>query len=97
MFVNILGEHYEFRDDNSVVYLGETLIHGIYADLPDEQYIFIPSECIDDFEVVTSLVEADGIPVVELRRYDPEEEPFRFIINALCRYFSREVDNLDEE
>lgn len=96
MYVNIDGEKYEFRDDNTIVYLGDTLIHGIYVDLPDEEYIFLPTEVISDLEGVLDSLEEENIPVVELRKYDPDEEPFCFIINALCRYFRREVDSLED-
>ncbi len=96
MFVNIHGEQYEFRDDNSIFYLGDTLIHGIYADLEEDEYVFIPTEVIGNIEQVLDAAEDEGIPLVELLQYDPEEEPFRFIINALCRFFRREVEYLDE-
>lgn len=95
MYLNVHGEKFEINDENAVLYTGDTLINGVYADYNTE-YLFIPLEAIEEPDVLLDIVEEEGVPVVELYRYDPEDEPFCFIINALCRYFRREIDYLEE-
>ena len=94
MFLNIHGENYEIDQDNAIYFTGDTLIEGLYVDVSEDDYLFIPSEAVEE-EVLPDLLDSltqERIHVVDLVYYDPEEPPFCFIINALCRYFAREID-----
>jgi hypothetical protein len=94
MYVNILGDTYEFNAENTIYFTGETLIDGVYADINEDDYVFIPTEAMDDPELILNTIIEEQIRVVDLVYYDPEAEPFCFIINALCRYFGREIDEV---
>ena len=96
MYVNIHGNKFELNSDNSTYYTGETLIEGLYIDL-DDDYIFIPTESMADPEAVLDIVEDECIPVSEIVSYDPNADPFKYIINAMCRYFAEEIDCLNED
>ena len=96
MKLNLEGERYEVNPENSVLYIGETLINGLYIDIEPDDYLFLPLEvlsedCIDSF---LDALDNEGVEVVELEHYDPEQEPFIYIINGLCRFFAREIDSL---
>jgi hypothetical protein len=99
MYLNIQGECYEVTKDNSIMFIGETLIHGLYADVGEDDYFFIPTEAMDEdaVEPLLDALEEEGVKIADLLEYDPEAEPFRYIINALCRYFGREIECLDED
>lgn len=93
MYVNIHGNVYEFEPENTTVFYGETMINGIYFDFPEEDtYLFVPEEVLENYDEVASEVICEGAAEIELNRYDPQAEPYLFIINAMCRLFAREVE-----
>lgn len=96
MIFSVHGEEFEATPENAAVFTGTTLIKGLYIDYPDT-YLFIPDdpEIIPEFEEIAVQAELSGIPRYELESYDPEAQPFCFIINALCRVFRGEVDQLE--
>ena len=96
MNLNIHGECYEARPDNTIIFVGDTLIQGVYLDL-DAEYLFVPDEAVDNYDAVLERLVDENIPVWDLQTYDPEDEPFIFIINAMCRYFAREIDLISNE
>jgi len=83
----------EATPKNAIIITGDNLINGLYVD-NDDDYLFVP----DDPEIVPFYQElkeqgiAEGITVCEVLSYDPEAQPFCFIINALCRVFREEVE-----
>lgn len=90
-------DHVEFEatPENTVIFLGEeTLLAGIYTDL-DDDYIFLPfnEDYIPNFGEIALQLKHEGVAVHMLREYDPEAQPFCFIISALCRMFRNEIDN----
>lgn len=98
MYLNIQGEQYEVSKDNSIMFIGDTLIHGLYVDVDEDDYFFLPTEAMgeDEVEPFLDALEEEGVYISDLLEYDPEAAPFCFIINALCRYFGREIECLDE-
>ena len=96
LFLNIQGNCYEASPENTIIFVGDTLIQGIYLDL-DEEYLFLPDDVCDDYDSVLERLVEENVPVWDLQTYDPEEEPFLFIINAMCRLFARELECLNEE
>jgi hypothetical protein len=94
MYVNIFGERYEFDKDNTMYFTGETLIHGLYADINEDDYLYVPTDLMEHPEEILDAIVDERIPVIDLVYYDPEEPPFCFIINAMCRLFSHEIDEV---
>jgi hypothetical protein len=96
MIFNVHGEEFEATPENAAIFTGTTLIQGLYIDYPDN-YLFVPDdpEIIPDFAAIAARADEEGIPIYELDSYDPESEPFCFIINALCRVWRDEIDDIN--
>lgn len=86
---------FEATPDNTVMYIGETLLNCIYTDLGDD-YVTIPAELTRNYVQTAIGLHKEGVPVerVHTGEYDPTEVPFVHIINGLCRAFRYEVDRL---
>lgn len=97
LFLNVNGECYEAGPDNTIIFAGDTLITGVYLDLPEDQYLFIPDDVCTDYESVLERLIDEDVPIWDLQTYDPEEEPFIYIINAMCRLFAKEVEVVTRE
>jgi len=93
MRVHINELEYEANEGNTVIFTGETMLSGIYTDI-DDDYVFVPEGVMTNYSEVTQLMTEQNIPVYELDSYDPEAQPFCFMINALCRIFRQELDVL---
>lgn len=96
MKFKIGSEVYEATPDNSCIFEGTTLIQGIFIDL-EENYLFLPTEILDNSQELYREAQEEGIAYHTLLDYDPEAEPFVYIINAMCRMFAREVECSFEE
>lgn len=94
MLISVNDIEYEANCENSAIFTGTTLLNGMYTDL-DDDYVFIPEE-LDNYPELATKAEDESIPVYELSEYDPNSPPFCFIINALCRVFRQEVDELTD-
>ena len=93
MILDFKNQEIEATPKNAAIFTGRTLLNGMYVDM-DTDYLFLPA----DEQVITTYPEVkkqaieEGIPVYEIITYDPEEAPFCFVINALCRVFRHEID-----
>jgi hypothetical protein len=98
MILEFRGGRIEATPENSAIFIGKTLLNGMYVDL-DDDYLFLPAdpEVIECYEELKVQAAQEGIPVYELDSYDPESPPFCFCINALCRVFREEVEWLTSE
>jgi hypothetical protein len=93
MKIEVHGLEFDANPANSAIFMGKTLLNGIYTDL-DDDYVFIPAE-LPNYPEVAFKAKLEGIPVYEIDSYDPEATPFVFMINALCRLFREEVEVID--
>lgn len=85
---------FEATPANAAIFTGDTMLTGVYVDM-DDDYVFLPDneDYIPNYsELALSLVN-EGVPVYDLQTYDPNAQPFCFIINALCRMFRNEIEN----
>lgn len=94
MILSIHNKEFEVTPENSAAFTGNTLMNGMYTDL-DDDYVFIPEQ-IDGYDSLITQAINEGIPVYELEEYDPNAPPFCFMINALCRIFRDEVNELSD-
>lgn len=94
MIIGLDGVDFEANQENAAIFTGETMLNGIYVDL-DDDYIFLPDneEYIPNYVDVASSLVDEGVPVYDLEAYDPNQQPFCFIINAMCRMFRNEIEN----
>lgn len=95
MKLELNSQSFEATPANSVIFLSEeTLLAGIYVDL-DDDYVFLPQneDYIPNYPEIALTLKYEGVPVYDLQTYDPNAQPFCFIINALCRMFRNEIDN----
>jgi hypothetical protein len=92
MRIGVDNAEFDATPENTKIFTGSTLINSIYVDFP-EDYVVIPPESDGYDDVVLALIE-EGIESEEVHRYDPNAQPFCFIINALCRTFRKELDDL---
>lgn len=92
--IGINGCEIEATPANAAIFTGETLLNGIYVD-QDDDYVFIPEEVINNYVQVIEVMESENIPIYELATYDPEAQPFCYMINGLCRVFRLEIEALD--
>lgn len=92
MIIGINGCEIEATPANAAIFTGETLLNGIYVD-QDDDYVFIPEEVINNYVQVIEVMESENIPIYELATYDPEAQPFCFMINGLCRVFACEIED----
>lgn len=93
MHIEVKNMQYEATPANTAVFIGKTLLNGIYTDLGDD-YVFIPEGSVEGYDEVTSLLVQEQVAVYELESYDPNAQPFCFMINGLCRVFRCELDDL---
>lgn len=85
---------FEATPANAAIFTGDTMLSGVYIDL-DDDYVFLPQneEYIPNYPEIALSLKYEGVPVYDLQTYDPDAQPFCFIINALCRMFRNEIDN----
>jgi hypothetical protein len=95
MRIGVDNAEFDATPENTAIFSGSTLLNGIYTDL-DDDYVFIPEDTELYPEVVLMLMD-EGIPAYRMDAYDPNAQPFCFIINALCRTFRKELDDLKIE
>jgi hypothetical protein len=96
MRIEVNNCEYEANTENTAIFTGSTLLNGIYTDL-DDDYVFIPENDSQEYaNVVVRLVQED-ITAYRMDGYDPNAQPFCFIISALCRQFRNELDELKVE
>lgn len=96
MRIEVDNAIFEANSGNTHIFLGKTMLSGVYVDL-DDDYVFIPENDSQDYaNVVVHLVEEGVIPET-LKSYNPNAEPYCFIINSLCRAFRKELDDLKIE
>jgi hypothetical protein len=87
---------YEANAANTTIYTGETLINSVYTDL-DDDYSVIPENTSQDYVNVLVRLIQEGVTAYRVESYDPNAEPFCFIINGICRAFRKELDRLQIE
>lgn len=94
MRIAIESTEFEATPENAAIFTGDTMLSGVYVDL-DDDYVFLPhnEEYIPNYAELALTLRHEGVPVYDLKTYDPESVPFCFIINALCRMFRNEIDN----
>lgn len=94
MRIAIDTAEFEATPANTAIFTGDTMLSGVYVDLVDD-YVFLPKneEYIPNYPEIALSLKYEGIPVYDLQAYDPNAQPFCFIINALCRMFRNEIDN----
>lgn len=94
MIIGINDSEVDATPENSVIFVGETLLNGVYVD-DDDDYLFIPEdlEAVINYPELALALKYEGVPVYELEEYDPFSPPFCFIINALCRVFQAEIED----
>jgi hypothetical protein len=95
MIIGINGGEVEATPANTAIFTGKTLLNGIYIDIEPDDYLFIPQdlEAVTNYPEVALSLKYEGVAVHELIAYDPESEPFCFMINALCRVFQAEIED----
>lgn len=94
MRIHVESIDYEATPQNTAIFIGSTLLNGIYSDIPPDNYVFIPEEYMTNYDEVVALMTEQGIATYQLEAYDPEAEPFCYMINARCRLFGLELDQL---
>lgn len=93
MQVSIEGlQPFEATAVNTAIFTGSTMLNGIYCDM-DDDYVFIPEGVIGNYEEVVSLMQQEMIPTYNMDGYDPNAQPFCFMINGLCRVFRKQLDH----
>ena len=94
MIIGINGCEIEATPANTAIFTGETLLNGIYVDA-DDDYLFIPQdlEAVTNYPELALSLKFEGVPVYDLQGYDPEDQPYCFMINALCRVFACEIND----
>lgn len=94
MRIEVRNYEYEATPDNTHIFIGETLLNGVYTDL-DDDYVFIPQSESRDYVKLAVGLKKEGVEYSKLQEYDPEEEPYCYMINALCRQFRNEIDYIE--
>jgi hypothetical protein len=93
MQVSIEGlQPFEANAVNTAIFTGSTMLSGIYCD-QDDDYVFIPEGVIGNYDEVVSLMQEEQIPTYNMDGYDPNAQPFCFMINGLCRVFRTQLDH----
>lgn len=94
MRIGIDEYDFEATPANTVIFTGDSMLAGVYCDL-DDDYVFLPhnEEYIPNYPEIALTLMYEGVEVHELGGYDPNAQPFCFIINALCRMFRNEIEN----
>lgn len=95
MEIQVDNARYEATPQNTVMYIGETLLNCVYTDLGDD-YVVIPAELTREYVQRAIELHREGVPIqrVNAGEYDPTAEPFVHIINGQCRAFRHELDRL---
>lgn len=98
MIIELSSGEFEVTPKNGAFFRGNTLINCLYVDFPDD-YIVIPKDenVTPAYENVYEQGIKEGIPVYDLHDYDPEAFPICFIINAYCRLFRDEINQITEK
>jgi hypothetical protein len=96
MRIGIDNCEYEANAENTAIFVGTTLLNGVYTDL-DDDYVFIPENDSQDYANVVVRLVQEGVTAYRMDGYDSNSEPFCFIINSLCRAFKKELDGLKIE
>lgn len=94
MKIGLNDKTFEATPANAIIFTGDTMLCGVYIDL-DDDYVFLPhnEEYIPNYPEIALGLKHEGVAVYDLQAYDPNAQPFCFIINALCRMFRNEIDN----
>lgn len=93
MRIEVDNASYDAVAENTVVYIGNTLLNSIYTDL-DEDYSVIPAIPSKGYAQLVIELQRQGVPIERVTEYDPTAEPYVYIINGLCRAFRSELDVL---
>jgi hypothetical protein len=95
MIIGINNCEVEATPANTAIFTGETMLSGIYVDIEPDDYLFIPEdlEMVRNYPEIALSLKFEGVAIHELVAYDPQSEPFCFMINALCRVFACEIED----
>jgi len=95
MRIEVDNAEYEATPTNTIIFIGETLINGIYTDLdPEPDYVMIPATPTTGYIQLATNLYQEGIPAVRIDSYDPNADPYVHMIAGICRAFRHELDRL---
>ena len=95
MRIEVDNAEYEATPTNTVIFIGEKLINGIYTDLdPEPDYVMIPAVPTTGYVQLATQLFQEGVPAVRLDSYDPNADSYVHMIAGICRAFRHELDRL---
>jgi hypothetical protein len=96
MIVVVNNSEFEAHPENAaVIRCTNDMMNGFFVDYPDT-YAFIPAET-DGYELIFDHAVDEGIPVYDIEAYNPDMEPFKWIVNCLARLTVQAAQELLEE